>query len=114
MLLMGVYSAFYYATLQEWYVGSLDLPPCNGVSDGSFIIMSGYILSGIFGAQFYAVPLFDASWLGWTGVTDITIGQLSMTMVATINLIMAAQFVIGIVKSKWKPFPTQVEQWTLF
>jgi len=74
----------------------------------------GYVISGIAGGQIYANTLFDVSWLGVDGVKDITLGQLFMMMVASINFLMAAQFVWGIIQSRFKPWPKQTENVELF
>ena len=46
-------TSFHLATLEEYYIGSLVLPPCNGVSDGSFAIVGSFIISGIYGPEFW-------------------------------------------------------------
>ena len=42
-------TGFFFATLEEYYCGRLDLPAFNGVSDGCVLIIFMGILSGIFG-----------------------------------------------------------------
>ncbi len=60
---VGIYSAFHFATLEEYYTGTLYLPPMNGVSDGSFIIIIASIITGCFGNNFWLTPICDGSWL---------------------------------------------------
>jgi len=50
---MAVTSAFYYATLEEYYTGGLFLKVCNGVSDGSFAYMCLFLVAGIFGNDIF-------------------------------------------------------------
>jgi len=46
-------AAFHFSTLEEYYVGTLYLPPCNAVSDGSVLVCAMFILSGIAGNDFW-------------------------------------------------------------
>lgn len=46
---------FYFATLEEYYVGGLWLPVMNGVTDGSAILIGVNILIGILGSEWWAV-----------------------------------------------------------
>ena len=46
-------TSFHLATMEEYYVGTLILPVCNGVSDGSIAIISFCIISGIYGPEFW-------------------------------------------------------------
>ena len=42
-------TSFHLATLEEYYIGTLALPVCNGVSDGSVLLISLFIVTGICG-----------------------------------------------------------------
>jgi len=44
-------AAFHFSTLEEYYLGILELPPLNGVSDGSIVIILFYIATGIIGNE---------------------------------------------------------------
>jgi hypothetical protein len=48
-------TVFHFATLEEYYTGSLDLPPCNGVSDGSIFIIIFFIVIGAIGDNYLAL-----------------------------------------------------------
>ena len=48
MVVMAM-ASFHFATLEEYYVGTLKLPPCNAVSDGSIMLILMYIITGILG-----------------------------------------------------------------
>ena len=41
--------AFHFSTLEEYYVGTLKLPVCNAVSDGSGIVIAFFLFTGIVG-----------------------------------------------------------------
>jgi len=47
--LLGITQSFHFATLEEYYIGGLFLGPFNGVTDGSALIISIFMLSGIVG-----------------------------------------------------------------
>ena len=44
--------AFYAATLEEYYIGGLHLPPFNGVSDGSFVLYITFTTFWLIGNEF--------------------------------------------------------------
>ena len=44
---------FHFMTLEEYYTGSLIMPPCNIVSDGSVFFISGFVFMGIYGNSFW-------------------------------------------------------------
>jgi hypothetical protein len=50
-VVITVYACFHFATLEEYYLGILRLPVCNGVSDGSIIMIGLFLLSGIIGTD---------------------------------------------------------------
>lgn len=59
IMLVGLYSAFHFATLEEFYVGTLYLPVCNGVSDGSALVVIASIFTAFIGNNFWATPFLD-------------------------------------------------------
>lgn len=74
VLLMTIYACFHFATLEEYYVGILRLPVCNGVSDGSVMMIILFIATGIFGNDFWAKGVADGKWLHIEGCDILTIG----------------------------------------
>lgn len=42
-------TAFHFGTLEEYYLGILELPAFNGVSDGSIIVIGFFLVAGIIG-----------------------------------------------------------------
>ena len=71
---IGTYSAFHFATLNEYYVGTLYLPIFNGVSDGSVPIILGLIILGIVGPDITTIGVVDGSWLHLDGIEKLTVG----------------------------------------
>lgn len=67
-------AAFHFTTLEEYYVGTLKLPVCNAVSDGSAMIVLMYLVTGIFGNDIWAITICNGKWLNIDGITDITLG----------------------------------------
>ncbi len=62
LLVFACVANFHFATLEEYYLGELTLPVCNGVSDGSFAIIGFTLLSAMIGtSNFWATPLFDVT-----------------------------------------------------
>lgn len=49
ILFVSTYSSFHFATLNEYYVGTLYLPIFNGVSDGSIAMIIGLTITGFLG-----------------------------------------------------------------
>lgn len=56
-------AAFHFTTLEEYYVGTLKLPVCNAVSDGSLPIIALYIVTGILGNGIWVTGICDGTWL---------------------------------------------------
>jgi hypothetical protein len=48
-VLLGVAQSFHFSTLEEYYIGGLFLGPFNGVTDGSALIISIFMATGIAG-----------------------------------------------------------------
>lgn len=74
IMMMCVYSAFHFVTLEEYYSGYLYLPIFNGVSDGSIAIVGLSFLTATVGNNVWATPVIDGTWLKIDGVTELTIG----------------------------------------
>lgn len=51
--LLGITQSFYFCTLEEFYIGGLFLGVGNGVTDGSLILISLYIFTGIKGQEWW-------------------------------------------------------------
>ena len=49
-------SSFHFSTLEEYYTGGLFLGPGNGISDGSFGVISIFTVLGICGNQWVLQP----------------------------------------------------------
>jgi ethanolaminephosphotransferase len=83
---VAIYGSFHFATLNEYYMGTLYLPVCNGVSDGSAVIIIGLIVTGIIGPEVWTIEVFNGSWLQIEGIQILTIGQLMTLYTAGLNL----------------------------
>ena len=81
-------AAFYFATLEEYYVGTLRLPVINAVSEGTVAVVLVYLYSGMVGNQIWLEPVCDGTWMGIDGVTDITTGQIAATVLTIIPAVM--------------------------
>lgn len=67
-------TSFHFATLEEYYVGTLDLPPLNGVSDGSIPIIIFFFVSGVMGTDKWALNVRPGDWLHIEGIKTLTVG----------------------------------------
>ena len=67
-------TVFNFATLEEYYTGSLDLPPMNGVSDGSVLIIGLYLAIGIVGSDKMALNVRPGDWMHIEGIKSMTPG----------------------------------------
>jgi len=52
---VSLYCGFHFATLNEYYVGSLDLPIFNGVSDGSAVLIAILLITAVLGPGFWTI-----------------------------------------------------------
>jgi ethanolaminephosphotransferase len=86
---MTHYQAFYFVSLEHYYLGVLRLPPINGVQDGSIIVLFLSLYITYAGNNVFATPTgYDARWLQMAGVTDLTIGQaLALFISAAVTLL---------------------------
>ena len=48
---------FYFGTLEEYYVGGLHLPVGNGITDGSFVLLSFYLVWFFNGNEFMQIEV---------------------------------------------------------
>jgi hypothetical protein len=48
---IGVTSTFYYTMIEEYYTGGLFLGPFNGVSDGSVVLYTFFIIGAFLGNE---------------------------------------------------------------
>jgi hypothetical protein len=46
---VGCYAGFHFTTLEEYYVGTLHLAKFNAVTDGSIVMIIGFIAIGCVG-----------------------------------------------------------------
>lgn len=86
---VGIYSAFHFTTLEEYYSGMLYLGPLNGISDGSFFIIVASFISGLFGNNFWATPFFEIenTWMAINGVPILTYGQFVALSIGILNIL---------------------------
>ena len=75
--MVSTYAGFHFATLEEYYLGTLRLPPLNAVSDGSVVMIILYIVTGCIGNNCWATNTsINSSWLHWAGMpTTFNLGQ---------------------------------------
>ena len=84
-----VYLNFHFATLEEYYLGTLLLPPCNLVSDGSVFMIALFLCNGIFGNNFWTYGLVDVTWLNAAGLGVLTCGQAFVLFIVTLGMFQA-------------------------
>jgi ethanolaminephosphotransferase len=58
MMIVAVTAGFYFATLEEYYVGGLFLPIINGVSDGAILLVAMSFFGGFVGWEWWAESAF--------------------------------------------------------
>jgi len=92
IMLSCTMAAFHFATLEEYYTGTLFLPPINGVGEGSVFAMILYTISGFTGNGIWASEMFSVSFLGIDGLEIMHTGQfliLLMSLAAFSTMILA-------------------------
>ena len=67
-----VLTSFHLATLEEYYIGTLALPVCNGVSDGSWLLILLFILSGICGKAIWTPKIVED--INFLGMGSLNVG----------------------------------------
>jgi len=103
IVMVASYSAFHFETLEEYYRGSLVLPPCNGATDGSSISIIWYVILGFIGPDkmTYKFEVFGFETCIGLWCAYLIIG--SSTLYTIINI-------INIIVSKYRPYDTQTEE----
>jgi len=96
-------AAFYFATLEEYYVGTLRLPMINAVSEGTVLVVMINLYSGLVGNSMWLMPICDGKWMGIDGVEDITVGQAIIASLSIIPCVMIIANLITIIRSKYTP-----------
>ena len=84
MVIMAM-AAFHFSTLEEYYVGTLCLPVCNAVSDGSLLVIGMFIFTGIVGNDFWVKDVVDGTWLNIEGIEKLTIGQIVIAVMTLMS-----------------------------
>ena len=105
-MLATVYAAFHFATLEEYYVGGLFMPPCNGSSDGSFVFILAYLVTGIFGNGFWSIGVLNGEWTHIKGLEILTVAHLVCIFVIVSQTIVWICNFVRIIRSKSKPMAT--------
>ena len=79
-------SAFHFTTLEEYYLGTLALPVCNAVSDGSVLMILFYLVTAAMGNDKWVVHVVDAEWLGIDGIDELSLGQIFIIVMCLVGL----------------------------
>ena len=79
-------AAFHFTTLEEYYVGTLCLPVCNAVSDGSLLIILLFLVTGFTGNWIWTVHVVDGTWLNIEGIEELTLGQVVVIVMSVMSL----------------------------
>lgn len=87
-VIVTLMASFYYATLEQYYVGTMRLPMINAVSEGTVIGTGVYIFTGIYGNAIWVTPCLDITWVGIAGVSQMTLGQVVILCLLLIPLAM--------------------------
>lgn len=95
-------TSFHLATLEEYYVGTLVLPACNGVSDGSVALVGMFLCTGIFGNEGWSYGVISGKFLGVAGLDTLTCGQLALFSVIVGQVIVWITHVVTITRT---PYP---------
>ena len=102
MVIMAM-AAFHFSTLEEYYVGTLCLPVCNAVSDGSLLVIGMFIFTGIAGNDFWVKEVVDGTWLNIEGIDKLTIGQIVIAVMTLMSFFIIIGNFVKIIKSKKNP-----------
>ena len=92
------------ATLEEYYVGELMLPVCNGVSDGSVALIATYIITAIFGWEIWTIKVMSGTWLHIEGVEELGIGHIVLLLLAVMQILSWFTYGYGILSA---PYPNR-------
>ena len=85
MIVMAM-AAFHFTTIEEYYVGTLKLPVCNAVSDGSALVIGLYLITGILGNDIWVTEICDGTWLNIDGIEKLTLGQIFIAVMCVMSL----------------------------
>ena len=88
MMVVLSMAAFHFATLEEYYVGTLKLPVCNAVSDGSLLLIIMYLVTGVLGNEIWVIAVCDGTWMNIEGITDLTLGQIMISALCLMSFVM--------------------------
>jgi len=80
-------AAFHFSTLEEYYVGTLELPVCNAVSDGALLIIVMYLVTGVLGNEIWVNGICSGTWLNIEGITTLTLGQIIVAVLSFLSFI---------------------------
>ena len=80
-------AAFHFTTIEEYYVGTLKLPVCNAVSDGSLLIIVLFIVTGSTGNWIWTTGIVDGTWLNIDGIEELTLGQLVVLLMSLMSFV---------------------------
>jgi hypothetical protein len=89
-LVISCVANFHFTTLEEYYVGTMTLPVCNGITDGSVAIIGLTVFTGLIGGNnIWATPVYDISALQMRGLTILTVGQIFSCVVALVHTLLS-------------------------
>lgn len=94
-------SAFHFPTLEEYYTGTLYLPPINGVGEGSVFAMILYFITGFTGNGIWATEMFSGSWTNVAGLETIYLGQFILMLMSLFAILTMILGIITIIKVKY-------------
>ena len=80
-------AAFHFSTLEEYYVGTLELPVCNAVSDGALLVILIYVVTGCFSNDIWIIQVCNGEWLHIDGITTLTLGQIVVAIMTTLSVL---------------------------
>lgn len=77
----SLFIGFFYATLEQYYIGGLFLPAFNGVSDGAVILIVFELISGFTGIDFHYIYLIGCHIWKMPIYQWVTLGHLVVSFV---------------------------------
>jgi ethanolaminephosphotransferase len=87
MFTVSLYMNFYMAILTSYYTGQLILPVLNGHSDGALMLTALTVVVGVFGNGVFTTQISEVQFLNWSGVSTLTLGQLTAILITVANVI---------------------------
>jgi len=67
-------AVFHLGTIEEYYLGILELPMINAVDDGSIFLIAIWIVAGSMGNVKFAHNVCNGRWLHINGIDQLTVG----------------------------------------